>query len=83
MDDTKDSMYDFEYKPPQPECPNKIINLLQLPFPLFMPPGSVRALMAMAVVGAFIAVCVVTENIEALAVIATMVAKDYFESRKV
>ena len=74
MDDTKDSMDDFEYTPPQPKCPNK---------PLFLPPGSVRALIAMAVVGAFIAVCVVTENIEALAVIATMVAKDYFESRKV
>lgn len=75
MDDTKkDSMDDFKYEPPQPKCPNK---------PLFMPPGSVRALMAMAVVGAFITICVQSGNIEALAVIATMIAKDYFESKKV
>ena len=73
IDDTKDSMDNFEYKPPQPECPNK---------PLFMPVGSVRALIAMAVVGAFIAICVQSGNIEALAVIATMIAKDYFESKK-
>ena len=73
MDDTKDSMDDFKYKPPQPECPNK---------PLYLPSGSVRALMAMAVVGAFIAICVKSDNIEALAVITTMIAKDYFESKK-
>ena len=73
-DDTKDSMKEFEYKPPQPECPDK---------PLYLPPGSVRALIAMSVVGAFIAICVQSGNIEALAVIATMIAKDYFESKKV
>ena len=73
MDDTKDSMDDFKYKPPQPECPGN---------PLGLPPGSVRALMAMAVVGAFIAICVKSGNIEALAVIATMIAKDYFDSKK-
>lgn len=72
-DDTKDSMEDFKYKPDQPKCPNK---------PLFLPPGSVRALIAMSVVGAFIAICVQSGNIEALAVIATMIAKDYFESKK-
>lgn len=74
MDDTKDIMDDFKYKSPQPKCPNK---------PLFMPVGSVRALMAVAVVGAFIAICVQSGNIEALAVITTMIAKDYFESKKV
>ena len=65
---------EFNPEPVQPKCPDK---------PLFLPQGSVRALIAMSVVGAFIAVCVVTKNMEALAVIATMVAKDYFESRKV
>ena len=65
---------DFKQEPMQPRCPNK---------PLFMPVGSVRALIAMSVVGAFIAICVQSGNIEALAVIATMIAKDYFESKKV
>jgi hypothetical protein len=72
--DTKDSMEEFKYKPPQPKCPNK---------PLFMPVGSVRALMALTVTGSFVAICLYTKNIEALAVIATMIAKDYFESKKV
>lgn len=72
-DDTKDSMEEFEYKPAQPKCPDK---------PLFMPAGSVRAVIAMSVVGAFIAICVQSGNIEALAVISTMIAKDYFESKK-
>lgn len=69
MDDTQD----IKQKPLQPSCPNK---------PLFMPIGSVRALLAMAVVGAFIAICLQTKNIEALAVIATMIAKDYFNSKE-
>ena len=72
--DTQDSMEEFKYKPPQPEFAGN---------PLGLPAGSVRALMAMAVVGAFIAICVKSGNIEALAVIATMIAKDYFESKKV
>ena len=73
-DDTKDSMEEFKYSTTPTECPNK---------PLYLPPGSVRALIAMSVVGAFIAICVQSGNIEALAVIATMIAKDYFESKKV
>ncbi len=72
-DDTQD-MEDFKYKQEEPKWYDN---------PLFMPAGSVRALIAMAVVCAFIAVCIQTGNTEALAVIATMVAKDYFESRKV
>lgn len=51
--------------------------------PLFLPPGSIRALMALIVITAFVGICIYTENIEALAVIATMIAKDYFESKKV
>ena len=69
-----DDTHDFKQEPVQPICPNK---------PLFMPAGSVRALMALVVTGSFVAICLYTKNIEALAVIATMVSKDYFESKKV
>lgn len=64
---------EFKYEPEQIKCPDK---------PLFMPVGSIRALLAMLVVGAFVAICVQTNNIEALAVISTMIAKDYFQSRE-
>ena len=50
--------------------------------PLFLPEGSVRALMALIVISAFVAICLYTKNIEALAVITTMIAKDYFTSKK-
>ena len=52
------------------------------PNPLFLPEGSVRALMALIVIAAFVAICLYTKNIEALAVITTMIAKDYFVSKK-
>ena len=65
---------EFKQEPIHPKCPNK---------PLFLPAGSVRALMALTVTGSFVAICLYTKNIEALAVIATMIAKDYFESKKV
>jgi len=56
---------------------------MQLPnTPLWMPAGSVRAVLATSIVGAFIYVCVSTGNTEALAAIAVMVAKDYFQSRE-
>lgn len=75
MDDTQPTteytINTTEQEPPK--CPNK---------PLFMPVGSIRAMLAMGVVAAFTLVCLQTENIEALAVIATMVAKDYFTSRE-
>ena len=50
--------------------------------PMWMPSGSVRAILAMSIVGAFIYVCIVTGNTEALAAIAVMVSKDYFQSRE-
>lgn len=50
--------------------------------PLWMPTGSVRAVLAMSIVGTFMYVCVSTGNTEALAAIAVMVAKDYFQSRE-
>lgn len=64
---------EFVYEPETTSCPNK---------PLFMPTGSVRAILAITIVGAFLGVCIQTGNMEALAVIATMIAKDYFQSRE-
>lgn len=64
---------EFKYEPETALCPDK---------PLFMPTGSVRAFLAIIIVGAFIGVCIQTKNMEALAVIATMIAKDYFQSRE-
>ena len=49
--------------------------------PLWLPAGSVRAVLAASIVGAFIYVCITTGNTEALAAIAVMVSKDYFQSR--
>lgn len=50
--------------------------------PLWMPVGSVRAVLAVGIVGAFIYVCIKSGNTEALAAIAVMVSKDYFQSRE-
>ena len=50
--------------------------------PVWMPIGSIRAILAMSIVGAFIYVCITTGNTEALAAIAVMVSKDYFQSRE-
>jgi hypothetical protein len=49
--------------------------------PLWLPAGSVRALLALSVVVSFIAICVKTGNTEALAAIAVMISKDYFQNR--
>lgn len=50
--------------------------------PLWMPAGSMRAILAASIVSAFIYVCITTGNSEALAAIAVMVVKDYFQSRE-
>lgn len=50
--------------------------------PVWMPLGSIRAILALGIVGAFVYMCLKTENTEALTAIAVMVSKDYFESRK-
>jgi hypothetical protein len=47
-----------------------------------MPAGSMRAILAASIVSAFIYVCITTGNSEALAAIAVMVVKDYFQSRE-
>lgn len=49
--------------------------------PLWLPEGSIRAILATIIVCAFIYVCITTGNTEALAAIAVMVVKDYFQSR--
>lgn len=50
--------------------------------PVWMPLGSIRAILAMGIVGAFVYMCLKTENTEALTAIAVMVSKDYFQSRE-
>jgi len=50
--------------------------------PLWMPSGSIRAILALVIVVAFTSMCIMTNHIEALGLIAVMVVKDYFELRK-
>ena len=50
--------------------------------PLWMPSGSVRAILALTIISVFAGLCIVSNNIEALGLIAVMVSKDYFEMRK-
>ena len=47
--------------------------------PLWLPKGSVRAILALGVVSTYSYVCVITGNYEALGLIAVMIAKDYFQ----
>ncbi len=47
--------------------------------PLWLPKGSVRAILALGVVMTYSYVCVTTGNYEALGLIAVMIAKDYFQ----
>lgn len=51
-------------------------------YPLGLPEGSVRAVMAMSILGVFLYFCIKTGNTEALVAIAVMVSKDYFQSRE-
>jgi len=50
--------------------------------PLWMPSGSIRAILALVIVIAFTAMCIMLGHVEALGLIAVMVVKDYFEMRK-
>jgi len=50
--------------------------------PLWMPLGSIRAILALVIVIAFTGMCIMLNHIEALGLIAVMVVKDYFEMRK-
>lgn len=50
--------------------------------PLLLPIGSVRAILALGVVACFSYGCMITGNYEALGLIAVMVMKDYFDTRK-
>lgn len=50
--------------------------------PLWLPTGSVRALLALTILSAYVYMCIVTGNVEALGLVAVMVAKDYFETKK-
>ena len=50
--------------------------------PLWLPKGSVRALLATGVVAAYTYICIATTNYEALGLVAVMVMQDYFQSKK-
>ena len=49
--------------------------------PLWLPEGSIRAILALSVLGAYTYGCIRTGNYEALGLIAVMIAKDYFQVR--
>lgn len=49
--------------------------------PFWLPPGSVKAALALTVVGAYTGICIHTGNYEALGLIAVMVIKDYFQTK--
>ena len=50
--------------------------------PLWLPAKSIRAILALSVVGAYTGVCVYSGNYEGLGLIAVMVMKDYFQSKE-
>jgi len=50
--------------------------------PLWLPEGSVRALLSISIIGGYSILCVMKNNYEALGLLAVIIAKDYFESRK-
>ena len=50
--------------------------------PLWLPKGSIRSVLAVGVVGAYVYVCVKNNAFEALGLVAVMIARDYFEKRE-
>lgn len=51
--------------------------------PLYLPQGSVRAILAITAMGGYVGLCAYLQNVEALGLVAILVAKDYFDSKKV
>ena len=49
--------------------------------PLWLPKGSVRAVLALGVVGGYSYLCVTTSNLEALGLVAVMVMQNYFQKK--
>jgi len=49
--------------------------------PLWLPKGSVRAILALGVVTTYSYVCVSTSNYEALGLVAVMVMQNYFQKK--
>ena len=49
--------------------------------PLWLPKGSVRAILALGVVTTYSYICVITENYEALGLVAVMVMQNYFQKK--
>ena len=50
--------------------------------PLWLPKGSIRAMLAIGVVTTYSYVCVVSKNYEALGLVAVMVMQNYFEKKQ-
>ena len=48
---------------------------------LWLPEGSVRAILAIGTVTCYSYVCVITNNYEALGLVAVMVMQNYFQSK--
>lgn len=49
--------------------------------PLWLPKGSVRAVLALGVVTSYTYVCITTTNYEALGLVAVMVMQNYFQKK--
>ena len=49
--------------------------------PLYLPQGSVRAILAITAMGGYVGLCVYLQSVEALGIVAILVAKDYFEKK--
>lgn len=51
--------------------------------PLWLPKGSVRAILAIGVVTTYSYACVISKNYESLGLVAVMVMKDYFVKKDI
>ena len=51
--------------------------------PLWLPKGSVRAILALGVVTTYSVACVTSKNYEALGLISVMIMKDYFAKKDI
>jgi len=49
--------------------------------PLWLPKGSVRAILALGVVSGYSYLCVTTSNLEALGLVAVLVMQNYFNKK--
>ena len=50
--------------------------------PLWLPKGSIRAVLALGVVSGYSYLCVATNNLEALGLVAVMIIQNYFQKKE-